>query len=244
MKLAELSISPRFRGPPDSANGGYVAGLLAGYAPTPLEVRLRQPPPFDVPLAVFDVGEGALELRDEARVLASARPTDLALELPPSPSFAAASAAAGRYAGHDQHPSPGCFVCGPARADGDGLKLCTGPLGESHAAAALFAAPWIPDASLSGTRRAVRPEFMAAALDCPGYFAVSADAKLRLVGSMSLAILREVEVGERCVVLAWHLDGAGRRLRAATALYNEAGRCCAWAVASWLEVLPRAAEPA
>jgi hypothetical protein len=242
LKLTEFTIAPRFLGPPAAANGGYLAGLLAGFGPTPLEVRLRQPTPLGVPLGLYDAGEDGLELRAGEQLLASARPAALALELPPAPSFAAAEAAALRCPPRQEHPSPECFACGPARAPDDGLCLRTGPLPRAGAGPALFAAPWIPDAGLAGTRHAVRPEFMAAALDCPGYFAVCADGRLRVVGTMTLHLEREVRVGERCVVLAWRLDGIGRRLRAATALYNERGACAAWAVATWLEMrVPAAA---
>ena len=43
-------VAEQFRGPPDSGNGGYVSGLLAGYlspsaAAEGVEVTLRAPTP-------------------------------------------------------------------------------------------------------------------------------------------------------------------------------------------------------
>ena len=32
------------------------------------------------------------------------------------------------FAGHHEHPFPGCFVCGTDRGDGDGLRLFAGPV--------------------------------------------------------------------------------------------------------------------
>jgi hypothetical protein len=45
-----LVIDPRFCGPPDSGNGGYVCGLLAAAAGGAVAVRLKRPPPLGVPL--------------------------------------------------------------------------------------------------------------------------------------------------------------------------------------------------
>ena len=39
-----VRIDRRFRGPADSANGGYAAGLLASFLDGPAEVTLRLPP--------------------------------------------------------------------------------------------------------------------------------------------------------------------------------------------------------
>jgi hypothetical protein len=40
-----LSVARRFCGPPDTGNGGYVCGLIAGFVEGPAEVTLRLPPP-------------------------------------------------------------------------------------------------------------------------------------------------------------------------------------------------------
>lgn len=49
-----ITIADRFRGPPKSENGGYVAGLAASLLNTdsPVEVTLRSPIPLDSPLTV------------------------------------------------------------------------------------------------------------------------------------------------------------------------------------------------
>ena len=235
MNIAELTIAPRFCGPPDSGNGGYVAGLFANYAAAPVAVRLLRPLPLGVPLGLSRGGEDGLELRQGERLLAEATCTEFELQVPATPSFAAASEAALRYAGRDQHPSPQCFVCGPGRSPGDGLRLATGTL-DGDDPSGLFAAPWVPAPSLAGTRGAVRPEFLAAALDCPGYFAVSTDARMRLLGLMTLRIDGTIAVGERAVVVAWSLGGQGRKRRAATAVYAASGACVARAISTWIEL--------
>ena len=236
LKLATVHIDPRFRGPPRSGNGGYVVGLVARYAPGPMEVRLRQPPPLEVPLEVIATAGDAIELRAGDDVLASASPAAVDIVVPEAPSFAVAEDASTRYAGFGTNPFPGCFVCGPDRAVGDGLRIFAGPA--SVGGSPLYAAPWRPDASLAGTRRSVRPEFMAAALDCPGYFAVAVEGEPMLLGSLAVEIGRAVEVDEPCVVIGWSLGGAGRKWRAGTAVFGADGTCAARGVATWIALKP------
>ncbi|MBS0393753.1 MAG: hypothetical protein JSR54_03960, partial [Proteobacteria bacterium] len=122
----------------------------------------------------------------------------------------------------------------PARRDG--LSLTPGPL--TIAGRACVATPWCPDASLAGTRGRVRPEFLWAALDCPGYFAIVDEPRSMLVGSFACRVDDVVAVGEPCVVVGWSLGGKGRTHRAGTALYGADGRCVASASALWIEPRP------
>jgi hypothetical protein len=226
-------IERRFRGPPESGNGGYTVGLLARFAPEPVAVRLRVPPPLEAALEVRAEGDG-LELAFDGSIVATATPAVVEFEAPVPPSPAEARAAAGRYSGLERHAFPGCFVCGPARDSGDGLRIFAGPVADG----AMVASPWVPHASLAGTRGAVRPEFMAAALDCPGYFAVAAPGQLMLLGSMTVEIRRNVAVGEPCVVIGWSLGGGGRKWRAGTAVFGADGDCAALAASTWVELKP------
>jgi len=237
VKLASVTIARRFCGPPGSGNGGYVAGLLAGFAgDDTVDVRLRLPLPLEVALDVLAADAGGVELHGGGQLLASAVPGELELEVPAAPGFAQASAAALGYPGTRQHVSPGCFVCGPARAAGDGLRVFTGLVHDGEHRT--VAGAWCPDASLAGTRSRVRPEFMWAALDCPGYFAVMPEDRTMLVGRFIGRVERSVEVGEPCVVLGWRVDGTGRRQRAGTAIFGADGRCAARALSTWIEPRP------
>ena len=67
-----LVIAPRFCGPPDSGNGGYVCGLIAGYLDGPAEVTLRLPPPLETPLAVERDGHGSARVLDGQTLIAEA----------------------------------------------------------------------------------------------------------------------------------------------------------------------------
>jgi len=238
MNLGTVNVAARYCGPANAGNGGYVAGLLGAFATEPVEVRLRAPIPLGVPLAVAAGADGALELRNGEQLLAAATPAALELEVPAPLAEPLAREAAAGWRGAREHVAPGCFVCGTARRDGLGLR--PGPL--RHDGRDVVATPWCPDATLAGTRGRVRPEYLWAALDCPGYYAIVPDSRTMLVGSFSCRVDDVLAVGERCVVLGWSLGGKGRSFRAATALYGEDGRCVARAVALWIE--PRGAGPA
>src|SRR6185436_8973 len=149
-----ITIPRRFCGPPESGNGGYVCGRLAAFIAGPAVVRLNVPPPLDVPMTVRPAGGGVEMVRGET-VIATARPSEVAIDVPAPPSYAEAEAAARSYEGFRSHAFPTCFVCGPQRRPGDGLRTFPGRL----SGARLVAAPWIPDASLAGDDGAVLAEF-------------------------------------------------------------------------------------
>src|SRR5262245_9232015 len=130
------------------------------------------------------------------------------------------------------HPIPRCFACGPERAPGDGLRIFPGPV---SGRAATYAAPWVPDASLADESGRVAPEFLWAALDCAGAFAVNEPPRgLALLGRMAAKIERPVMTGDRLVVVAWPIVLADRRLVAGTAIYRGDGASCAVARSTWV----------
>ena len=233
MTIAQLEVAPRYCGPPDSGNGGYVAGLLAGFGCGPMDVRLRAPVPLGRVLEVEAEGEG-FGLSDRGTRIATALPAVVDFAVPPAVPFAAAHAAATGFKGLRNHAAPRCFVCGTARAAGDGLRIFAGALPQP--ALAQVAAPWVPDSALAGTRGRVRPEFLWAALDCPGYYAVTPDARMMLLGRFACRIDGEIAVGEACVVAGWRVGGVGRRHQAATVLYGGDGAVRARALATWVEL--------
>lgn len=227
--MAELMIDPRFRGPPDSGNGGYVCGLVAAAAAGPVAVRLIRPPPLGVPLELAEA-DGVLQLRHGAEVVAEARPHPVDLAVPSPPDHAEAIAASLSYVGFDHHVFPGCFVCGPKRLAGDGLRIFAGPLSDGRR----VAAPWVPDGTLADGRGFVRPEFLWAALDCPGYFATSTAGRLALLGELAARAERPLRTGEPCVVLGWERSSEGRKHLAGTAVIGPEGDIIARATATWI----------
>lgn len=232
-----LTVAPRFCGPPGSANGGYIAGLFAQHAPQTVRVRLHLPPPLGALLEIAHRDGGRLELLHDTRVVASAEPARLELAVPAPPDYLAALEASRHYAGFSAHAFPNCFVCGPERARGDGLRIFAGPLATGAGATApeMVAAPWVPDVALGLDDHKVRPEFMWAALDCPGYFAARSDHVPMLLGEFTAHVDRRVHVDEPCVIVGWRVSVAGRKYEVGTALFDEDGELCAKARAVWIE---------
>jgi hypothetical protein len=232
--MKSITIAARFCGPASSSNGGYFAGLVATLAARTVSVRLLQPPPLETTLSVMEHGE-VLEVRRGEERIGEARPALLRLDAPQAPEYLEAVEASRHYAGFRHHRFPSCFVCGTQRARGDGLRIFAGPL----PGRALVAAPWVPDASLDAGDGKVRAEFMSAALDCPGYYAVAPDDRMMLLAEFSAHVDRRVHVGESCTVVGWPLGGGGRKLEAGTAIFDGKGELCGRARALWIE--PRSA---
>lgn len=229
-----MIIARRFCGPPDSGNGGYSAGLLAtvlgGGAAGAVEVTLRRPPPLERELLVTVTNDRA-ELRDGELLVAEARRSTLDVTAPSAIDFQRASELSRHYIGYKKHHFPGCFVCGPARAVGDGLRIFPG----HEQAEQPMAAPWVPDASIADASGLVPAEQRWAALDCIGYFASGApDYPVALLGRMTAEISGELRAGERCVVQGELLAREGRKLHAVTALYGESGAVLGRARQTWI----------
>lgn len=231
-ELTVLRIEERFHGPPNSGNGGYVSGRLAAFVDGPAVVRLIAPPPLETPMYVRAV-EGGVDLLHGDTLLAMARRAPRATEnIPEPPSFAEAEAASRAYRGFQWHPFPTCFVCGPARKADDGLRIFAGSVPGTN----IVAAPWIPHALL-GTRGVVSPEFVWAALDCPGAFSFeTSEGTALLLGEIVATLMGPVRIGERHIAMGWETDRKGRRHFTGTAVFSESGECLARARSTWFEV--------
>jgi hypothetical protein len=222
-----LTIDRRYRGPLDSANGGYAAGILGSRLGDSAEVTLRLPPPLERPLAVRRDGDRLL-LEDDGRLVAEAVPGDPGLAPPPSPTYSEAASAAGGMGAWGLPEFAECFVCG-VREDGSGLGIHAGPVPGRDG---LVAATWVA--------RDVAPEVVWAAIDCPGAYAAGDPGRGEIVlGRMTARIDRLPEDGEPCVVVGWPLGEDGRKVYAGTALYGRGGEVLAVARQVWIE--PRSA---
>ena len=217
----EITFERSFRGPLASANGGYASGRLAAFVDADVvEVTLRLPPPLDRPLAVERDGE-AVQLLDGQALVAEARPATLDVEPPESVALDVAEAARERHV-RDWSPDFGeCYVCGVRE---DGLEIRVGPVAGREP---LHAAPTalLEDGS----------EFVWAAIDCPGAYAVGTEGRGDIVlGRMTARVDRVPAVGERVVAVAWPLGEDGRKLYAGTALFAADGELLALAKQTWI----------
>ena len=242
--MTSIVIEKRFCGPPKSANGGYVCGMLAGHIDGTAEITLLAPPPLGQRLDVV-ANEHGVDLRKDETILATGR--RVRFEVPEVPIVGLSEAQdAVRRSRHDEsrHPLPMCFVCGPARVDGDGLRIIPGPLPPCpDSKTGTVAAPWMPYPNLAGEDGAVAGEFVWAALDCPtGFAGVGAQhlgmtgTETILLGRMSARIDKRPRPGARCIIVAWPTGRDGRKLFASSALLSANGELLAVAQATWLLV--------
>jgi hypothetical protein len=227
--LAEtIVIEKRYRGPEESGNGGYACGLVAWLLGGEAEVTLRQPPPLETPLRVERNG-GDVRVFDGEELVAEGRAASLDLTPPEPVPFELASELAAQRPTPTDHPFASCFVCGPGRALGDGLRLVPAPVDAGR-----VAAPWIPTADQAG-----RADLVWAVLDCPGAFAVDPDLErgVSVLGRLHARVEATPRAGEECVVVGWPLAPAeGRKMFAGTALFGEGGRLLGLARATWITV--------
>jgi len=230
-------VPRRFNGPPDSGNGGYSCGVVAALVDAPaVEVTLRAPPPLERELHV-EGRDGALVALDGESVVAEARPTELDLEAPEpvSPSEAAEADARSTYRDGERHWFPTCFVCGPSRREGDGLRMFPGLLADGVRHATRFR----PDPSLAGPDGVVRPEVVWAALDCPTSAPIADWDNQRpasVLARLAVRIDSPLYAGREYVALSWPLGEDGRKRSAAAALYDETGAVVAGSRALWIEL--------
>ncbi len=222
-----MIIDARYNGPADTGNGGYSAGLLATQlsgASAGVEVTLRRPPPLGTELTLRDL-DGGLAAFHGDDLIATARPAPLDPgEVVAAVPFGQAAEVSPSYRGFVAHPFPGCFVCGPDRVPGDGLRLFPGLLADGRTAT-----PFVAPAD-------VDPVLVWAALDCPGGWAVPMQARPYVLGRMTASVRATPTPGERCVVMGQMTREAGRKADVRTTLYSGTGAVLAQARATWIAI--------
>jgi hypothetical protein len=241
-----IIVPARFNGPPDSGNGGYTCGLVAkALGGGPAQVMLKAPPPLDRELSVEHL-DGSVRVHDGDTVVAEGRHAEVDVK-PPAPVDLGEAAAAAEHGPFldPSHPFPSCFVCGPLRNEGDGLRIFAGPVegryAPGNAGQPVYAAAWTPAESLAGPDGALPAEMVWAALDCPTSGPVANDGtqpgfKPIVLGRLAARIDRPVIAGRPHGVLSWEVSVDGRKRDAAAALYTEDGELCAVSRALWIEL--------
>jgi hypothetical protein len=231
--MTTVTIPSRFNGPPSSGNGGYSCGVVAPFVEGPAAVSLRRPVPLDRELTLRDEGDGKVCAFDGDQLIVEAVPsTPLSTWDGGLPSLTEARAARDRYAAPPDGEFGHCFVCGRSRHDG--FDVFTGPVEGTD----LVASPWTPPAWAADGDGIVSPEFVWAALDCPGYFALhGADTTIAYLARQQVEILAPVRAGVEYVVVGRPLERTGRKGTSATAVLDLDGKVLAHA--ECLLVVPR-----
>ncbi|MDO8628975.1 MAG: hypothetical protein Q7R41_00645 [Phycisphaerales bacterium] len=228
-----VSIPARFNGPPASGNGGYSCGVLGSIIGDCAEVTLRKPPPLDTEMRVTR-DDGEWTLFDGHSIVATGHASTLDLEIPEPPSYARAEAAEADYLGHVGHIFPTCFVCGPDRSHGDGLRLFTGKVGERD----IVASHWLPTPDVAGEFGEVAARVVWGALDCPTYFGgvTAGYAEHAVLGRLTAKIVAAIVVGKPHVVIGWPLEDDEKRWHGGSAIFTAGGELCAFARGTWVQI--------
>lgn len=245
----KLTIAARFRGPPESGNGGYVSGAVAemlierGRLPvdTAVEVTLRAPIPLDKPMDTSLSDADIFSVNDADILIAQASATDLVLEVPDAPTYSQALAARPQSASFQKNINPLligrtgfhpiCFCCGADLAPDEGLHVYAAA-GEDYAG---VAAAWRPASTFADAAGYLPAAVVWAALDCPGQFAYLASGiRTGMLGRMTARLLKPVKAEQNFVVTGWCIEVERSKHFAGTAIFDEAGELCGFSKQVWI----------
>lgn len=228
-----VRIERQFNGPPESGNGGYVAGLM-GDALTfegsiCFETSLKAPPPLDTPLSIIPFEDGIALMEGEKPVVTAKALADFDLALPAFPERYKTDTPKTLATGFDS-----CFVCGVDRTPGDGLCLYSeaqpGPSDQ-------WIAAFDVDPAFCDEHGTLKQRFLVAALDCPGFAAVSGGV-MAVLARFKVKISGSLKRGEAAEVYAWPISHAGRKMVAGTAVLSRDREVVACAEALWIKISP------
>jgi len=238
-----ITIAHRFRGPPASGNGGYVAGRTAQLLAVndkAVEVTLRAPIPLDQPMAVQVQESGtAATIWQGETLIVEAKVSELEMPVPAPPSWTETRAAVAQSASllpnfHSGLPGgtgfhPICFCCG---ADHDsGLNVYAAPVlgGEQ------VAAVWQSESQWAAADGYLPDEYLWTALDCPGQFAfLAGGVTTGLLGRITAQVHHRAKAGDEYLVTGWRIAQEGKKHFAGTAIHDSEGRLIAEAKAVWI----------
>jgi|TARA_B110000977_G_C11075559_1_gene491041 hypothetical protein len=243
-----IIIESKFRGPPDSGNGGYISGAFARHLVSPddgvndaVQVTLRAPTPLDEPLQVITIDEKHLDVKNGDLLIAQVERAELSMNVPKPPEYDVAAAAVNGSpslkpglnsvvpGGLGFHPI--CFCCGADVDATEGLRIFAAPVQGFDG----VAAAWQPDPCFADEDGFLPSEIIWAALDCPGQFAFMKEGiRTGLLGRMTAEMLLPVAAAERIVIIGWCIAVEGKKHFAGTAMFNQQGECCAMSKQVWI----------
>ncbi len=240
------TIPQRYCGPPMSGNGGYVCGTCAAFAhaasetrsgPFSFEARYRIPVPVDCNVSLIqDQDRFSIQSSDARSLFVEGKfAAESAAKPPLLVSLETARYAASSSLEAKEHPFPDCYVCGPARKPGDGLRILPGPVPDHNAVAA---GVWTVYPDARGADGKLMIPVVWAALDCPGYFAYhfsrAGSVDLAVLARMKCTIFQTETSAENLVVVGWLKRKKGPLIEVGTALLD-GSMILAAADAAWMQ---------
>lgn len=219
-----VHIARRFRGPTSSGNGGVSAGLAAALVDGPATVRLRRPPPIEVPLRV-ERDDGLVRLVDDEGVVLEAREHVHPVTPPIGEDELERTFRRGTLPVPAEHLAPECFVCGLRP---DGLRLAPAHLPDTE----LWTTVWVPDETVAGPAGSVVDHVVWGALDCPAGFAVNRAGLeeptfFPALTDLTASLAAPVPVGDPVAVVGWPDSADDRRVNGAAAIIDQDGEVLA-----------------
>ena len=232
----EVSIDGLYHGAINAANGGYICGLLASYVDGDAEVRINHSFPVETPLQPVTTDEGGIEMYLGDKLLGSAPPVSLELDIPTPPSYEHARRASENSIFLHNVGGQGCYVCSPIRKPGEGLRLFIGALDNIHERSEdenLTAALWRPTPDLAGRDGNVEDRYVWSILDCPGVYTIELrypESNYLVLGSCTASIKRPLAIDEGYIVSTWQIaPNEGRKRHIGLAIHSSAGQLMACA---------------
>jgi hypothetical protein len=241
-----IHIDAMHNGPPNSGHGGVSAGRMAQAlgldraavrfeAPIPLARPLNFGPIETVDAAPASSGQsdgagvaGVFDGSTRVATVSAVAPIETGSFRRLDP-MAVAVAESAWFDNRAAHPVPGCFSCGPARAD-DGLGLRPGPVPGS----ADYAAFWTP------TGAGHVPTWLVwAAMDCPTGLPTVDDLdpdQVPVTGWLAVDIRQPVIAGHQYQIISRVVSRSGRKFTTEAGLVNRFDETVAVASAVWLAV--------
>jgi hypothetical protein len=243
-KENQIIIARRFRGPPQSGNGGFVSGMFANLT-DPLdtaciEVTLRSPTPLDQPMRAKVDSLGNTVVHHDSTVIADIKPAQITMDVvqPPSRSMIKRAAPTSYSLLKNLNPlvptgigfHPGCFCCGADRTTG--LGIFAAPVEDG------VAALWSTKSAWADAGGFLPREFLWTAMDCPGQFAFLVKGiKTGMLGRMTAQLYTLPKAGDELIITAWPIKIEGKKHFAGSAIFNDNQQLIARAITVWIGLM-------
>lgn len=231
-----ILIAKQYNGAVNQVNGGYICGSLAAFIDGDVEVRISSSFPVETPLQLTTVTGGGVAIHLNGRLLGSARPASLQLDMPLPPDFETPRRASEDFVFLHNLDIKGCYVCSPLWTPEDGLRLFIGALDDiEHLTIGqnLVAAVWRPAPNQTETDGNIKNIYIWSVLDCPGVYALKLSqpkSGVFVLGSCTASIKRPLPADQSYIVSSWRIAPLdGRKLYMGVAIHSPGGELMACA---------------